>query len=352
MPLRSPSTIEESFEGRPNAGPRSGSARSAVLLVSVAAALSGTTGTAQAFGHAGDPVAVGAGRLAVGGGALVLITLMLGGRAALRACLRRRLLGITVIAAVALAVCQSAFFSAVASTGVATGTVVALGTAPVATGLCAAVVFGERLTRWWVAATALAVAGCVVLVTAGSSGAAQVSAVGVALAAVAGTCYGAYTTAAKALLNHGVPATAAMAVTLTLGGMLLAPVLFARGTELAGLRSLAMLAWIGLVATAGTYLLFARGLARLSAATVSTLNLAEPLVAAGLGLLVLGERPGARAAVGALCLLIGLVLAALRPTQEEPIWRRRPVRQSDVCTRRISAPDLSGLDGNGGEDHE
>jgi drug/metabolite transporter, DME family len=315
-------TIEKSVGAKPNASSRAGSSRSAVALVVMAAALSGTTGTAQALGHAGDPVAVGAGRLAVGGGALVLITLMLGGRAALLTGLRRPLLGLTVIAAVALAICQSAFFSAVASTGVATGTVVALGTAPVVTGLSAAAVFGERLTRWWVAATGLAVFGCVVLVTADSQGTAQVSPVGVALAAAAGTCYGVYTTAAKALLNQGVPATAAMAVTLSLGAVLLAPVLLVRVAELIGLRPVVMLAWLGLVATAGSYLLFARGLNRLPAATVATLNLAEPLIAAILGLLVLGERLGGRAAVGALSLLAGLVLAARRPTQEAPTHGR------------------------------
>jgi DME family drug/metabolite transporter len=83
-----------------------------------------------------------------------------------------------------------------------------------------------------------------------------------------------------------------------------------------------MLAWLGLVATAGTYLLFARGLMRLPAATVATLNLAEPLIAAILGLLVLGERPGARAAVGALSLLAGLILAARAPSQEAPTHSR------------------------------
>jgi DME family drug/metabolite transporter len=324
-------TIEKSIEAQPNASPWAGSSRSAVVLVLMAAALSGTTGTAQALGHVGDPVAVGAGRLAVGGGALILITLTRGGRAAVLACLRRPLLGLTVIAAVALAICQSAFFSAVASTGVATGTVIALGTAPVVTGLCAAAVFRERLTRWWVAATGLAVFGCMVLVTADSQGGVQVSPAGVALAAAAGTGYGVYTTAAKALLNQGVPATAAMAVTLGLGAVLVAPVLLVRGMELTGLRPLAMLAWLGLVATAGSYLLFARGLNRLPTATVATLNLAEPLVAALLGLLMLGERPGTRAAVGALSLLTGLVLAARRPTQEALAHARgdaSPKRQS------------------------
>jgi DME family drug/metabolite transporter len=99
-----------------------------------------------------------------------------------------------------------------------------------------------------------------------------------------------------------------------------------------------MLAWLGLVATAGTYLLFARGLTRLPAATVSTLNLAEPLTAATLGLLVLGERPGARAAVGALILLTGLALAALRPTQEAPTRRSRGRRPQGIL--KINVPSL------------
>jgi len=117
-----------------------------------------------------------------------------------------------------------------------------------------------------------------------------------------------------------------MAITLSLGAVLLAPVLLARGTELTGPRPVAMLAWLGLVATAGTYLLFARGPTRLPAATISTLNLAEPLTAATLGLLVLGERPGAPAAVGALILLTGLALAALRPTQEVSVaMKKSPV---------------------------
>ena len=82
--------------------------------------------------------------------------------------------------------------------------------------------------------------------SADSQGAVQVSPTGVALAAAAGTCYGVYTTAAKALLNQGVPALAAMAVTLSLGAVLLAPVLLVRGAEFTGVRPVAMLAWLRL----------------------------------------------------------------------------------------------------------
>lgn len=295
------------------AGRSGGPARSDAALVLAAAALWGTTGTAQVYGGVHDPVVVGAARLVVGGFALVLIALVRHGAAALAACLKRPLLGWTALAAVATAVYQSAFFSAVASTGVATGTVVALGTAPVATGLCGALLFGERLTGRWIGATVLAVVGCVILVGVAHLGATSVRPVGVALAVLAGACYGLYTSGAKALLDRQVPVVVAMAVTLGSGAVLLTPVLAAGGLELVGVRPLLMVGWLGLITTAVAYLLFARGLRQLPAGTVGTLSLAEPLTAALLGLIVLGEHLAPPAAVGALILVAGLLLAALRP---------------------------------------
>lgn len=109
------------------------------------------------------------------------------------------------------------------STGVATGTEVASGAAPVATGSCGAALFGERLTRWWVASTAPAVAGCVALVTAGSTQTATVRPAGVALAVLAGCCHALCTSSAKALLDHGLPVVPTVAVTLGLGAVLLPP---------------------------------------------------------------------------------------------------------------------------------
>lgn len=303
---------------------------SAPVLVLTAAALWGTTGTAQALGDVDDPVAVGAARLAAGGVVLVLLAVVAGGRGPLSSCLRPPLLGWTLLAAVATAGYQSAFFTAVATTGVATGTVVALGTAPVATGLFGAVLLGERLTARWAGATALAVGGCLVLVTAGS-GTASARPVGVGLAGLAGAGYGLYTVAAKALLEREVPVVAAMAVTLGLGAVLLAPVLLLpvlRGDAgpPAG-RTVLLVVWLGLATTAVAYLLFAHGLRRLPAATVGTLSLAEPLTAAALGLLVLGERPTPRAVLGGAVLLTGLLLAALRPVTEPPPTAAAPPRE-------------------------
>ncbi|MGI8875289.1 MAG: EamA family transporter, partial [Egibacteraceae bacterium] len=61
------------------------------------------------------------------------------------------------------------------------------------------------------------------------------------------------------------------------------------------------------------YSLFASGLSLLAAATVATLTLVEPLAAALLAVVVLGERPGAVAVLGAGLVATGLVLLAVRP---------------------------------------
>jgi DME family drug/metabolite transporter len=58
------------------------------------------------------------------------------------------------------------------------------------------------------------------------------------------------------------------------------------------------------------YVLFARGLQRLSAAETATLTLAEPLTAALLGVAVLAERLSAPAALGAGLVLSGLLVLA------------------------------------------
>jgi hypothetical protein len=61
---------------------------------------------------------------------------------------------------------QVCFFTAVRMTGLAIGTVVAIGSAPVLTGLLTRLTGGPKLSRRWAVATAAAVAGCSVRVPA------------------------------------------------------------------------------------------------------------------------------------------------------------------------------------------
>ncbi len=275
------------------------------LLVLLSALCFGTTGTAQALGPEAAPAAVGAARVAVGGLLLLLAAWWLAPRATAAWSPRAVLIGAAGVAGY-----QLTFFAAVADTGVAVGTVVALGSGPVFAGVLGRLVHGEPLTRRWTLATALAVAGVAVLVAAGAS--AEVSAPGILLALGAGLSYATYTVAAKGLLTAGHAPEAVMARLFGLGGLVLLPVLaLADPGDLGSLDGVAMIVYLGAVPTALAYVLFARGLRHLPAGEVATLTLAEPLTAAALGALVLDERPGALAIAGVALVLAGLAVLAV-----------------------------------------
>lgn len=286
-----------------------------------AAALWGTTGTAQSFAPDGaTPLAVGAVRIALGGSVLVAFAALTGlisrekAPAMSRAISRDAWLPV-VVAAVGVALYQPLFFAGVSLSGVSVGTVVAIGSAPVMAGLAGFAALGERPGVLWVAATALAIAGCVLLLGSGSTG--EISALGVISALGAGLCYGSYATASKTLLDRGLSQSSVMALAFGIGGALLAPALLFVDlgwlTESAGI---AVALHLGLVATAAAYLLFAKGLSGLPVATAATLSLAEPLTAGLLGFLLLGERLGPVALLGAALLLCGL-LATVRQRSSE-----------------------------------
>jgi DME family drug/metabolite transporter len=212
--------------------------------------------------------------------------------------------------AAGVAAYQLCFFAAVDDTGVAVGTIVALGSAPAITGALEWAVAGRRPDARWCAATALACAGVGLLVLAGGVHT-GVSAPGIALAVGAGAAYATYTLTAKRLLADGHAPEHVMARAFGLGALGLVPVLLV-GAPAALLRpgGLALALFLGIVPTALAYVLFARGLRRLSAAETSTLTLAEPLTAGLLGALVLGEQLTAASAAGAALVLGGLVVLA------------------------------------------
>lgn len=274
---------------------------SARLQVLLAALCFGTTGTAQAVGPGASPVAVGAARIVFGGLLLALVA------RGLRVRLPR--VGAPLIGmAVAVAVYQLSFFAAIRLTGVAVGTVVAIGTGPAAAGALGRLVNGERLSARWAQATALAAAGVVLL--AGDGGAA-VDPTGVALAVTSGVGYASYTVLSKRMLDAGEAPEGVMAAGFGGAGLLLLPVLVAAGPGfLATTGGLAMAVYLAAVPTALAYVLFSRGLRRLSSGETATLTLAEPLTASVLGVVALGEHPSAAGGAGALLVLAGLLVLA------------------------------------------
>jgi DME family drug/metabolite transporter len=190
---------------------------------------------------------------------------------------------------------------------------------PVATGVCSRVVTGERLTTAWAVGTAAAVAGCVLLLAPGD---AEVAVSGVVFGILSGVCYGLYTVAAKQLSDRGANMPAAVAATLLAGGVVLLPAVVRDSGGLATGSGSLLLLWLGVAATAVAYMLFVGGLRRVTAGTAGTLSLAEPLVAAVLGLLVLNERLSAPAETGMALLLVGLVSVSVPPGTLSRLRRR------------------------------
>ncbi|SDS00768.1 drug/metabolite transporter, DME family [Nocardioides scoriae] len=296
----------------------------AVLAVLLAALCFATTGTAQELADVGaSPLAVGLARVLLGG-ALLAGWWRLGPRSTTtgppsgageeptRGALARvpttALVGVGALGVLAY---QPTFFAGTADNGVAVGTVVALGSAPVVTGLGDALLRRRVPGSQWLLATALALVG--VALVGGAGGAlgsgGDVAGAGVLWSVGAGASYAVYALTGKELLDRGWASGATMGAMFGLAAVVALPLLLATGpTWLLGRDGLLLVLWLGVVTTTVAYLLFGWGLARLPATTVATLTLAEPLCATLLGVGVLGERLGVATGLGLLVLAAGLAV--------------------------------------------
>lgn len=281
-------------------------------MVLLAALMWGTTGTARALAPPdAAPLAVGAVRIAIGGALLVAIALARGGLFG-----RRWPILPAAVAAVAVAIYQLSFFEGVARAGVAVGTILAIGSAPAFAGGLGWIVLRERPTTRWLASTAIAVGGLVLLVL--QSGTAITTPAALVLPLIAGAGYAVYATASKRLLRAG-DAVSVAAIGFGGGALLLVPILLASDLRwLTDPRGAAVAIELGVFATALAYILFNRALVRLPVAWGATLSLAEPLTASLLGVIVLGETLTPLQLAGAALVGTGLVaLATARSASSE-----------------------------------
>lgn len=297
-----------------------------IVAVLIASLCFGTTGTTQALaGLDASPLAVGAARGLVGGAALALIAVLMARRSpstppqlvSIRD--SRIAVGLGVIGVLAY---NGLFFAGTAMNGVAIGTVVAVGSAPVAAGLFEAIVLRKPPTVRWVIATAVAIAGVALVSGLASAGtaASAISVPGLLISMGAGASYALYTVASKTLLAAGWTPTTAIGTMFGIAGLLGIPVLIALDTSwLWTGRGIAMTLWLGLVTVAFAYTLWGWGLRGLRSTTVTTLTLAEPMTATLLGLLVLKESLTVPAAIGVGLIAVGLVIVALPGRRVMPV---------------------------------
>ncbi|GAA3127877.1 hypothetical protein GCM10010466_18340 [Planomonospora alba] len=304
------------------------------LAVLGAAVLWGTAGTAGLLVTGVAPVSVAAARLVVGG--LVLagaVTLTAG--AAVRALPRR---GLLLAAALGVAAYQLCYFAAIDRTGVAVGTVVSIGSGPVFTGLLSWIIDRVPPGGRWAAATATAVTGCAVL----SGGGGQARADGILLALLGGLIYACYAVAAARVIGAGASSDAVMAAMFGGAAVVMLPVLLWSGAGwLTEPRGLLAALYLGCATTALAYFLYGRGLRTTPVATAATLALAEPAVAALLGVAVLGERLTPLSAAGLLLLGAALVVVALPERRPAP----RSGERTGVRAAERESPEGGGSGG-------
>lgn len=253
------------------------------ILVLLAAMLWGTTGTAQNFisGEA-HPLTIGAFRLMIGGFSLLIYTL-----ATRTLSLRNLSWTAVLLSAISMALFQPLFFSSVQLTGIAIGTVVAIGSAPVLAGMIEWLFLKKRPDRIWASATAMAIIGCILLFA--NKGAAEVDPLGVAMALGAGLSFAIYAIASKNVLAS-MEAVPAVALIFSVAAVFLLPSLFFFDiTYILIPANAGIILYLGIATTSLAYILFSRGLKKIPSSSAVTLSLAEPLTASILGVLIVGE---------------------------------------------------------------
>jgi drug/metabolite transporter, DME family len=259
------------------------------------------------FGQAAglSALAVAAYRLLAGGGLLVAFLTLTGrrwptGRAAWTRIAVNGLLS---------ALFQSCYFAAIALTSVSLATLVTIGGTPVIVAVAEQVRGRRAMGRAGVITIALALAGLGLLVGlpgGGFSESAVLASTVLALLSAAGF-------AAVTLIGTS-PVADLDELTLngfgfSLGGLVLLPLAALLGGLgfRPGLASAGLLAALGIGPTAVAYTLYFRGLRKASASSAALLSLIEPLTAAVLAALVLGNRLSATGIAGAVLLLAAVV---------------------------------------------
>lgn len=271
------------------------------LCIILGALCFSTTGTVQALAPDGShPLGIGALRMQIGALALWAWCAC---RHSLPAGLRHWQLRWLIPATLGLLGFQVFFFWGVQQAGVAVGTVTAIGFSPVMAAILARIILGESPARIWYPATALALAGLVLLNLGGSQGASTAAMI---LPLLAGACYGAYFVFSKPLGRVHTPEHI-MLLLCAGSGILLLPVHFC---------------------TPPLWLLQPQGLGMALYLGVVTAALVEPLGAACWGIFLLHEPVGGQELAGMGLLFGGVALLALGKKTEgtEPTEEREHSR--------------------------
>ncbi|CAB4650982.1 MAG: EamA family transporter [Actinobacteria bacterium] len=277
--------------------------------------LAGTAGTVAAIYAINTPSPViGFVRLFIGAITLLILAPFLGGKLSQLPRLITRP-GVWIMGA-SSASYQVFFFASVDRTGVATAALITVGCIPVSAGIVGWIFLRERPSRIWYVSTAIAISGLVVA----SLGELQTNdATGLIFAVIAGSGIGAYINAAKIEVRAGGHSSQLPGMAFLLGSIGLFFVVRSDLLQMEWTTQTILLAvYLGAVTMGIANGIQMLGLRGISPGVASTMMLADPVTAAVLGVVVLGEAVTLNGTVGLILVVIGLAMQSFSAGEETP----------------------------------
>ncbi|MCF8555234.1 MAG: DMT family transporter [Candidatus Nanopelagicales bacterium] len=275
--------------------------------------LAGTAGTVAAIYAINTPSPViGFVRLFIGAITLLMLAPFLGGKLSQLPRLITRP-GVWIMGA-SSASYQVFFFASVDRTGVATAALITVGCIPVSAGIVGWIFLRERPSKIWYISTAIAISGLVIA----SLGELQTNdATGLIFAVIAGSGIGAYINAAKIEVRAGGHSSQLPGMAFLLGSIGLFFVVRSDLLQMEWTTQTILLAvYLGAVTMGIANGIQMLGLRGISPGVASTMMLADPVTAAVLGVVVLGEAVTLNGTVGLILVVIGLAMQSFSASDE------------------------------------
>jgi DME family drug/metabolite transporter len=278
----------------------------AVVSVLLACALFSTSATGRAYlDFPGSSISVGAWRVFLGGIGLAAYAAIRYGTTGLRKLIRMPIVWVMALAVLAY---QISFFIGAARIGVAMGTLGALATAPFFAGVLGWIVGTGKPSAIWVVSTVMGVIGLALI-----TGVSEVrDNLGFFAVFISGVMYAVFTVFGVRLTRtRDVTGAEVLGAAFGIGALISLPIVLFTSAWINSALLVGFVLYIGLATTALGYILFGNGLTHLSPGTVSTLTLAEPVLATLMGVFILGEVMNLRGWIGCAVIIGALALLGI-----------------------------------------
>ena len=278
----------------------------AVVSVLLACVLFSTSATGRAYlDFPGSSISVGAWRVFLGGIGLAAYVAIRYGTSGLRKLVKLPVVWVMAIAVIAY---QISFFIGAARIGVAMGTLGALAIAPFFAGVLGWIVGTGKPSAIWAVSTVMGVIGLALI-----TGVSEVrDNLGFFAVFISGVMYAIFTVFGVRLTRtHDVTGVEVLGAAFGIGAVLSLPIVLFTSAWINSALLVGFVLYIGLATTALGYILFGNGLTHLNPGTVSTLTLAEPVLATLMGVFILGEAMNLRGWIGCAVIIGALALLGI-----------------------------------------